>query len=273
MRVGYQSISWGWELEGDGYPMLKTIADAGYAGVELAQHPDEFGSPEKLYEMLNDPDVNLRLLGLAGGSIAERANFVRRLIELDNIHFANGSAPLEKRVRFDSDHPYVYVDSWDAAQDASHVPAECRVALHPHMFKPVQTASEALALLRDHPELRFLPDTAHLTVAGEDVTEVLEEAFNIQIPQNDAGRGAFHKFGPITAVHLKDWTSEFGRSYQFYSRGFGVRFGEGEVNLDKIVKFLRDAGYDGWVVVEQDVVEEPAGAARANRRWLQALGI
>jgi len=48
----------------------------------------------------------------------------------------------------------------------------------------------------------------HLSlIAGEDVRKVIED--NID---------------RIVAVHLKDWTSEFGRSYQFYSRGFGIQF-------------------------------------------------
>ena len=56
MKVAYQTISWGGELPDLGDSMLRTIAKAGYAGVELAQHPDEFGSPERLIQTLSDPD-------------------------------------------------------------------------------------------------------------------------------------------------------------------------------------------------------------------------
>jgi sugar phosphate isomerase/epimerase len=272
MKVGYQTISWGWGLADHGERMLRIIAEAGYSGVELAQHPDEFGSPRKLYEMLSDPDVNLRLLGLAGGSIQDRADFLSKLVDLEMTEFSKGEVSSDKFVQFDRDHPYVYVDSWDE-YDAGLVLAKCCVALHPHMFKPIQTAREAYELLKKHPDLRFLPDTAHLTVAGENVLQVLKDSFALRVAAEDAQNGSGPKFGPVIGVHLKDWTSEFGRSYQFYSRGFGVRFGEGEVELEKIVRFLRSEAYNGWVVVEQDVAEDPVGATHACRRWLRARGV
>jgi sugar phosphate isomerase/epimerase len=120
------------------------------------------------------------------------------------------------------------------------------------MFKPVQTAQEAEKLLKEHEDLRFLPDTAHLTIAGEDVLELLERNMN-----------------RLVGVHLKDWASEFGRSYQFYSRGFGVQFGYGDVRLSEIMEFLKSKKYNGWIVVEQDVADDPPEAVRNCREWLR----
>ena len=84
----------------------------------------------------------------------------------------------------------------------------------------VITAREAEELLGEHPKLRFLPDTAHLTVAGDDVIATMDRNFD-----------------RIEAVHVKDWTGEFGRAYQFYSFGF-IELGRGDMNLGKIIGMI-----------------------------------
>jgi inosose dehydratase len=52
--------------------------------------------------------------------------------------------------------------------------------------------------------------------------------------------------------------------------------GEGDVDLPAFFVALRDVGYDGWVVVEQDRIpredeelRESADAQVRNRRWLR----
>lgn len=270
MKVGYQTISWGWELDDLGEAMFRTVANAHYDGVELAQHPDQFGSANELYRRLSE--AGLKLLGLAGGSLDERAKFINELIEVENAHLSTRRDASEKIVRFDIDHPYLYVDSWHARDDSGTARDACRIALHPHMFKPVQTGKEAYEMLRKYPYLRLLFDTGHLTVAGEDVIQVLRDGFSFR-PDGQAADGDQGNGTPIVGIHLKDWTSEYGRSYQFYSRGFGVSFGEGEVELEKVIELLKQCGYSGWVVVEQDVTEEPASAVRACRNWLRTRGV
>jgi len=61
--------------------MLKAIGEAGYEGVELMQHPKEFDSAEELYRSLREN--KLKLLGLTGGSILERAEFIDKLAEVE----------------------------------------------------------------------------------------------------------------------------------------------------------------------------------------------
>ena len=249
--------------------MLDAIWEAGYDGVEIAQHPAQFGSAEELYGLLKRDDEDnpkymkagktsqhrtqgLKLIGLAGGSIEERVSFLDRLITAENLALLDEKSAAHKFIRFDNYYPYIYIDTWNDSCCRELMERHYTLALHPHMFKPVQTAKEAEKLLEAHPALRFLPDTAHLTVAGEKVLEVLDKNYD-----------------RIVAVHLKDWTPEFGRSYQFYSTGFSVRFGEGDVQLDNIVDFLKSRRYNKWLIVEQDVVENPCGAAQAHRRWLK----
>jgi len=248
MKVGFQTISWGRRLKDYGRPMLHAIRDAGYEGVELMQHPNEFGSAEKLYRNLREN--GLKLLGLTGGSIRERANFIGELAEIETMAVVREDA--KKIIRHQPDCPYIYVDTWDA-REIQLMPPGVVLALHPHMFKPVQTAQEAEKLLREHQDVRFLPDTAHLTIAGEDVVELLKR-----------------NMSRIVGVHLKDWASEFARSYHFYSRGFGVQFGYGDVKLSEMIEFLKSKRYNGWIVVEQDVADDPLEAAKNCREWLRS---
>lgn len=248
MKVGFQTVSWGRRLHDDGKEMLQVISKAGYEGVELMQHPKEFGSAKQLYSHLKHLD--LKLLGLAGGSIKERVDFIEELIDIENRAILRQNEPIEKIIRFGLDYPYIYIDTWDRRQ-VQLVESKLTLALHPHMFKPIQTAQETEKLLLEHNYLRFLPDTAHLTIAGANLLKLLDD--NLR---------------RIVAVHLKDWASEFGRSFQFYSRGFGVRFGHGDVRLSEIIEFLKLKRYNKWIVVEQDVADDPGEATRLCRNWL-----
>jgi len=87
-------------------------------------------------------------------------------------------------------------------------------------------------------------------VAGENPVRVIEE-----------------NFSRLAAVHLKDWTAEFGRAYQFYPRGF-AHLGAGSVPLKQVLEMLVKNNYDGWIVVEQDWAANPSESAKRSREWL-----
>ncbi len=119
------------------------------------------------------------------------------------------------------------------------------------MFRSVQTLQDARKYLGEYSWLEFLPDTAHLEIAGESAIGVISEFFS-----------------RLAAVHLKDWTPEFGRSYQFYGRGF-TELGEGEVELAQVMELLREKAFNGWLVVEKDTCLNPLQSARNAREWLR----
>lgn len=246
MKVAIQTISWG---HNPNVPeMLRQIELLGYQGIELAQHPDYVGAADDFHMLM--AKHNLTLIGLSGGSLLEKISFSTRY------------SMTELRARFKSQDlgptgwksgqpgPYLYVDEWEGQRSAAAL-AGNTLALHPHMFKSFQTAREAQVLLDSHPDLMFLPDTAHLTVAGESVLEVLRQTYD-----------------RLAAVHLKDWTAEYGRAYHFYSRGF-VELGRGDVRPERAVAFLRDRGFRRWVVVEQDSTCDPVASAEHSRKWLR----
>ena len=59
-------------------------------------------------------------------------------------------------------------------------------------------------------------------------------------------------------------------------QGIFCELGKGAVDLAAVVAALTGTAYDGWVVVEQDVLPgmgAPADSARRNREVLRTLGL
>jgi inosose dehydratase len=53
--------------------------------------------------------------------------------------------------------------------------------------------------------------------------------------------------------------------------------GKGEVDFPGVIQAMENLGYDGWAVVEQDVLvddlDAPRQSARRNREYLRGLGL
>lgn len=234
MRLAIHSISWGEDV--DLNRLLSDVTAAGYSGIELFQHPDVLGSPQRVFKAFQD--YGLHLLGLSGGALEERTAFIREYAEL-----------LGRPVSH-TDVPYVYFDDKMDDTVEEMLNQGFRIALHPHMYKPVQTLDEAERLLRKYRELRFLPDTAHLTIAGDDPVKSIER----WVPR-------------IDAVHMKDWQENVGRSYQFYARGF-CELGTGDIDLERVLDVLIRKAFRIWLVVEQDWTMQPLDSAKRSHDWL-----
>jgi sugar phosphate isomerase/epimerase len=257
MHVAIQTISWGARVIDVGQ-MLREIKEAGYTGVEFFQHPDELGPVDGLYHTLNG--LGLRCIGIAGGSLQEKIDFVRKYIWAERASMISSSLASRDGPRWQlysgsENQPYIYLDNWEgkAAEDAMRI--GMTLALHPHMFRQIQTTAEVDNYLSKHAGLRFLPDTAHLTIAGEDIKTVIDQ-----------------HYGRIEAIHLKDWTAEYGRAYQFYGRGF-VELGQGDVAIGSVIKYLKQRNYRKWIVVGQGATWDPLRSASRSRQWLRHQGI
>jgi sugar phosphate isomerase/epimerase len=225
MNVGYQTILFGPHID-DLDAVLQTIAGAGFKGVEIAQRPDmlrlrgrsEPVTVEQLVERLQAFD--LTFMGLAGGTLKERIDFC----------LACGANVEEFRPL------YLYADDYDQTDLKLAERFGFRIAVHPHVFMRCNRFSSAdIQTINTHPNLCWLPDTAHLYIAGESVVDVLRA-----IPMDR-----------IAAVHIKDWDAAYGRSYHRYARGF-VPLGEGDVPIARVLEMLERRGYEGWLVAEQD---------------------
>jgi inosose dehydratase len=143
------------------------------------------------------------------------------------------------------------------------------VVLHPHMGTMIQTRDEVERVL-DGSAVPLCLDTGHLLVGGTDPASVVGAA-----PER------------IAHVHLKDVDADLADQVGAGNLTYGeaVRaglyrpLGEGEVDVGAIVTGLSIAGYDGWYVLEQDVVltedpppgEGPMLDVRAGLAHLAAL--
>ena len=179
--------------------MLDQVRNAGYQGVEFHQPPGVLGHAGAVFELLCK--YGLSFVGLAGGLLAEKVAFLKTFLQVVDQQPSGDPYADQYRRR----KPYIYVEKWEGKQSQEAIDSDLTLTLHPHMFRAVQTARDAERILTQHPRLRFLPDTAHLTVAGEELPAVFDKNYDA-----------------IEAVHLKDWTAEYGRAYQFYSRICGI---------------------------------------------------
>jgi sugar phosphate isomerase/epimerase len=109
----------------------------------------------------------------------------------------------------------------------------------------VKTIIEAVG----SPALRANPDTGNFMCVKQDPTE------------------AVAVLAPLTgSVHFKDfrWArpEETEHVYEGLhgSRVIGTAIGEGDVDLPAVVKLFRDAGYDGYLTIEYEGVEDPSTA-------------
>ena len=70
---------------------------------------------------------------------------------------------------------------------------------------------------------------------------------------------------------------------EIWRRRAFCRVGDGDVPIDEVLTRLRENGYEGWLVVEQDIIPDPsdpsdpaaqaAGDRAGNREYLRARGI
>jgi inosose dehydratase len=140
---------------------------------------------------------------------------------------------------------------------------------HHHLGTDIESAEEVQQLL-DATDVSLCLDTGHLHLAGGDPLAALRE------------------WAPrIRQVHIKDGSREHAARIRAAGGDFaalvaqgGFRtLGAGDIDPAAVVAVLRETGYTGWVVVEQDAPETgrdlPALLAdqRANREALRAAGV
>ena len=144
-----------------------------------------------------------------------------------------------------------------------------RTVFHHHCAAFVETPHEVEALMQrtDASLVGLCLDSGHITYAGGSPLDLLARY----------GTRTWH-------VHFKDCdpaVAARARSerwdYQTAIRhGVFCELGKGAVDFPALLAALRQRGYAGWIVVEQDVLPSmgsPLESARRNREYLRALGL
>jgi inosose dehydratase len=272
--------------------VLDEIKSAGYTGTELGPYgflPSEAsvlrGELQKRSLTLCSAFVDIELGNAAAH--AEGLAFVARSARLISaagarlLILSDKITPDRNAVagrRQDANRLSWSEPEWQAAATAiREVIAQCkavglRVAFHHHAGSHVETPEEIDRLFSMFPadQLGLCLDTGHYVYCGGDTVAFLEK-----------------QVSRVWCVHLKDLyaaKAAEARSakmnfHEAVRHGIFAPLGKGDIDFPKVVSLLQSGNFDGWVVVEADVLPGGVGAdaplsnAIAGREYLRALGI
>ncbi len=298
MNIANAPCSWGvleFNLEGEVAPyarVLDEMHETGYVGTELGDWGFMPSTPEGLRPEL--ASRNLSMLGAfvpvafadaskhAGGEavavrtarlLADTAGKEAFIILADD----NGKHPARTahagRIRPDEgllDAQWnTFASGVTRVARAVREQTGLRSVFHHHCAGFVETPHEVDRLLQlTDPELLGLClDTGHYAFGGGD-------------PVAAVGRYGRR----IRHVHFKDCDARVAdlsrrNSWDYFEsvrRGIFCELGKGSVDFPAVLSALRETGYDGWAVVEQDVLPgmgTPRACALRNRTSLRTLGL
>lgn len=256
MKLAFQTICFGDLLAKSDWPaFLAELRRAGYSGVEIFQRPDKLPDWKNLKQLAID--AGIEILGFSGGDLVSRMEYLRgkALPGLSDEDF--------KRRK----EPYLYLEDWAAlGQDGRPVAdiaeeKRFRLALHYHHLCRLTSFEEARKLLKDHPNVEWLPDTAHLFIGKQRTDAVIQMLLDSELQKR------------TFAIHLKDWTPVFGRFSHRFAKGF-CPLGEGSVGVEPIVQSIgKQTEWNPWIVVEidrarQEPMLELVSSSRKVHKWL-----
>ncbi|MBA2507942.1 MAG: TIM barrel protein [Nocardioidaceae bacterium] len=143
------------------------------------------------------------------------------------------------------------------------------VALHPHVGTMVQTRAEVDHVLTGS-DVGLCLDTGHLLLGGTDpvalVTEWAQRVLHVHLKDVDAA----------AADQVRTGASTFAEAVR---GGLFRPLGKGDIDIASLVRMLERAGYEGWYVLEQDVMlqdaqpDQPLADAATSINFLRgALG-
>ena len=261
-RVAGAPISWGvCEVPGWGYQMeaervLNEAAGLGLTAVEAG--PDGFlpGEPDEMASLLSDHGLEL-----VGGFVpvvlhsTETRDSELASVERQAGLFAAAGAGLLVIAAATGEEGYEESEGledkeWDklfatlATVEEIGARHGLSVVLHPHYGTEIETPEHVQRFLEGC-DTGLCLDTGHSMVGGGDPVALTESAV-----------------ARIRHVHLKDVDLDLaGRvisgalPYEKAVRdGLYMPLGDGDVDVRRVLDVLNGAGYDGWYVLEQDIM-------------------
>lgn len=298
IKIANAPCSWGaleFELEGKaaGYEqVLNEMKECGYAGTELGDWGFMPTDPAALRAEMDKRDFQLlgafvpvalknREAHKPGAEVAVRTASLMRDAGFPNAFIVladeNGSIPQRtKNAGRVTQNMELTPEEWKVyAEGADYVAREVkektglRTVFHHHCGGYVETPYELDQLMKrtDPSLLGLVLDMGHYTFGGGDPLTALK-IYRERI---------WH-------VHFKDCQNEIAAEsrvkqfdyFQSVSAGVFCELGKGSVDFPAITAELKAMGYDGWIVVEQDVLPgmgNPKECAKRNREYIQSLGL
>src|SRR5690606_11661785 len=296
IRLANAPVSRGiYEFEGveQKYPftrVLDEIAETGYDGLELGPWGYLPTDPDVLRAELEKR--NLKLLSsvvpvnFADANAIEAAEahalkVGRLLAALGAVAIVladdNGSVPELVQRAGQRTGSYLSPEQWDVyAAGVNRVARKIydelglKVVFHHHCAGYVETPEETQHLLErtDYDLVGLCLDTGHWEYAGGNALEAVKQ------------------YGErVRYLHLKDCDPNIRAKaieqkldyFQATAAGVFCELGNGSVDFPGIIAEMERLGYDGWAIVEQDVLTDdldaPRESARRNREYLRSLGL
>lgn len=298
IKIANAPCSWGaleFELEGKaaGFEqVLNEMKECGYAGTELGDWGFMPTDPTALRAEMDKRDFQLlgafvpvalknREAHKPGADVAVRTALLMRDAGFPNAFIVladeNGSIPQRTKnagrvtqdMELTSDEWKVYAEGADYVAREVKEKTGLRTVFHHHCGGYVETPFELDQLMKrtDPSLLGLVLDMGHYTFGGGDPLTALK-IYRERI---------WH-------VHFKDCQNEIAAEsrakqfdyFQSVSAGVFCELGKGSVDFPAITTELKAMGYDGWIVVEQDVLPgmgNPKECAKRNREYIQSLGL
>lgn len=296
IRVASAPVSWGiYEFEGIApkYPyqrVLDEIRDTGYTGIELGPYGYLPTDPAVLRAELDKRGLQLLSafvpVNLVDESAheagAEAALKVGRLLAALGAQVVvladdNGSVPdlvkhagRRKGSELNLEQWAVFARGVNRVAGRIYDELGLKVAFHHHCAGYVETPFETMELLSltDDKLVGLCLDTGHWHYAGGDAVQAIKELGT-----------------RVTYLHLKDCQPRIaahcraeGKDYfEAVKAGVFCPLGEGEVDFPGVVRAMQALNYDGWAIVEQDILiddlDAPKRYSQANRDYLKGIGL
>ncbi|MEO6960731.1 MAG: TIM barrel protein [Puia sp.] len=299
IKIANAPCSWGvleFDMEGQSmaYPqVLDEIAETGYTGTELGDWGFMPTDPQQLYKAVNRRELEMvgAFVPVALSNEAAHAEGIERALRTAGlmhgagyIHafivLADDNGTVEARTknagRVKPEHLLPEEKYKTIAKGAESLAAAVkkkygmRTVFHHHGAGYVETPQEIDWLMQyTDPELLGLCfDTGHYRLGGgRDPVEAIKKYYN-----------------RIWHVHFKDFSPEVAGQaaannwdyFESVRNGIFCELGKGDVPFDKIREFLESKAYNGWIVVEQDVLPgmgAPKHCAQLNRDYLKGIGL
>ncbi len=297
-RIANAPCSWGvleFDLEGEaaGYAqVLDEIAATGYTGTELGDWGFMPTDPAVLRAELDQRGLALlaafvpvaladRATHADGEAVAVRTARLLRdtagegcfIVLADN----NGSVPertqnagrITPQMGLSDAQWEVFAEGANRIARAVRTQTGLRTVFHHHCAGYVETPAEVARLmaLTDPQALGLCLDTGHIMFGGGDPLELL------RAHQERIWHVHFKDFDPAVAAQAR---AESLNYFGAIRRGVVCELGRGAVDFPAMRDALTGMGYDGWIVVEQDVLPSlgaPKESAQRNRDYLRGIGL
>jgi len=298
LKIANAPCSWGalefdlGEKAPDYIQVLNEIVETGYAGTELGDWGFMPTDPVKLAHEIHSR--NLTLLGAfvpvafknsdAHQAGIETALKVARLMaavegDLPLVILAdeNGSVPertqhagrVTPEMGLNESEWQIFAEGVMQVVEAVKQETGLRSAFHHHCAGYVETPLEIdkLMSITNADELGLVFDCGHYSLGGGDPQQGLTKY----------GKRVWH-------FHFKDHHPDVHRKavenewdyFQSVRNGIFCELGQGDVDFPTLMSVLNNLGYDGWGVVEQDILPgmgTPKDSARRNRAYIRSLGV